>query len=182
MKRTLVLIAALALAVSAVGAQPAPPPDLPDAPPALGDGPQAPGPSDSAAMGKERRMLEAVRISRMTEALNLSDDQIASFFPRMHKMEDEMRQLGRQRRTLIKELERLLQAKAKEAELRPLVEQIDKLDAQRYQRMESEHAELDKLLSVEQRARLRVFNHSFDDEIRTMVRGIREKRMRQIKP
>jgi len=127
-------------------------------------------------------MLEAVRISRMTEELGLSDEQISKFFPRMHKMENEIRELDKQRRKLIAELDRQLQAKAKESDLRALVEQLDKLDAQKFQRMESEHAELDQLLTVEQRAKLRVFNHRFDDELRSMVRGIREKRMRQMKP
>ncbi len=189
MKKMLVLLAALLLAASALRAQPVPLPDPPDAPPAMMDDRPSPEQGDSAdqgrmgrMMGKERQMLEAVRISRMTEELGLSDEQIAKFFPRMHKMEDTMRDLDRQRRKLITELDRLLQAKAKDAELRSLVEQLDKLDAQKFQRMEAEHAELDKLLTVEQRAKLRVFNHRFDDEIRSMVRGIREKRMRQLKP
>ena len=186
MKKMLVLFAALALSMAAVRAQPAPPSDPPAGMPSAPEAPQRParppeiwdeheGGHDhdsTGRMGKERRMLEAVRISRMTEELGLSDEQIAKFFPRMHKMEDAMRGLDRQRRTLIKELDRQLQAKAKEADLRAMVEQIDRLDAQKFQKMESEHAELDKLLTVEQRAKLRVFNHRFDDEIRQVVSAL----------
>ena len=189
MRQQLLFLATLLLAGSVLVAQPAaPPPDQPDAPPSLMDDHRSPDPGDSSdgwmgqSLDKERRMLEAVRISRMTEELGLSDEQISKFFPRLRKMEEAMRELEHQRHKLIKEMDRQLQASAKEAELRTLVEQIDKLDAQKFQRMESDHAELDKLLTVEQRARLRVFNHHFDDEIRAMVRGIREKRMRQMKP
>ncbi|MRR09636.1 hypothetical protein EG831_06110 [bacterium] len=143
-------------------------------------------PCDSACppmrMGKERKMLEAVRISRMTEALDLSEDQIAQFFPRLRKMEENRRALNRQRDQLIAELEQALAGAPKDAELKARLDRLDKLEEQKLRRELADRAGLDALLTVPQRARLRVFDQRFEDEVRMMVRTIRERRMQHHKP
>lgn len=144
------------------------------------------GDCDSACpplrLGRERRMLEAVRISRMTEALDLTDDQVARFFPRLRKMEEALRALDRQRDSLTAEMERLLAGAPREAELKARLGQLDRIEEHKQRRMLSDRAELDALLSLSQRARLRVFNQRFEDEVRTMVRTIRERRMKHLRP
>jgi septal ring factor EnvC (AmiA/AmiB activator) len=183
-KRTLVLLVLTAAAACAV-AQPAPDPP-PGMPPAAwndpGDGPPCDTACPPLRMGKERKMLEAVRISRMTEAVDLSEEQIAKFFPRLRKMEESLRAFDKQRDALVDELEKLLAGAPKDAELRARLDQIDKIEEQKQRRRLADRAELDALLSLPQRAKLRVFNQRFEDEVRSMVRVIRERRMKHLRP
>jgi len=118
----------------------------------------------------------------MTEALDLTDDQVARFFPRLRKMEEALRALDRQRDSLTAEMERLLAGAPREAELKARLGQLDRIEEHKQRRMLSDRAELDALLSLSQRARLRVFNQRFEDEVRTMVRTIRERRMKHLRP
>ncbi|MDI6741054.1 MAG: hypothetical protein QME74_11930 [Candidatus Edwardsbacteria bacterium] len=197
MKRYYLPVAICLLAAACAVAQPAPdpPPGIPShpnmpqrpiMPPEIWDDPGGGPPCDTACMpvrmGKERKMLEAVRISRMTEALDLSEEQIAKFFPRLRKMEEAMRSFDPQRDRLVADLEKLLAEKGKDSELKSRLDQIDKIEEQKLRRMLAGRADLDALLSVSQRAILRVFNQRFDEEIRSMVRNIRERRMKHIRP
>jgi hypothetical protein len=137
---------------------------------------EAPAP-DSQQIGKMRRMLEAVRITRMTEELRLNDQQIATFIPKLKQLDENKRLLGHQRRDLIKQLAQLLNGRAKDAELKSKLDEIEKLQADRMQKVRENERELEGLLSLEQRARWKVFSEHFDDEIRSMVREIRQHRM-----
>lgn len=196
MKKCLLLLLALAAAAVCAVTQPVsdPPPGMPSLqnmpqrpimPPEVWDKTGSGPPCDTicpAVMGKERRMLEAVRISRMTEAVNLSEDQIAKFFPRLRKMEESLRAFDKQRDDLVTELEKLLADSPNDAELKSKLDQIDRIEELKLRRLLSGRAELDALLSLSQRARLRVFNQRFEEEVRSMVRTIRERRMRRIRP
>jgi Spy/CpxP family protein refolding chaperone len=126
-------------------------------------------------------MLEAVRITRMTEALELNDKQIAEFFPRLKQMDDGIREVTRARSKLVKELDSLLDRGSKEAELRAKLSQIDNLEIERLNKMKNFKLEMDRILTVKQQAKMVVFNHNFDEEIREMVREIRQKRMKHFR-
>jgi hypothetical protein len=187
MKRYCLAVAVCLLAAACALAQPAPDlPDRPNMPHETWDDPGGGPPCDTACMpmrmGKERKMLEAVRISRMAEALDLGEEQIAKFFPRLRKLEETRRASDKQRDQLITELEKLLTDSPKDGDLKSKLDQIDKLEEQKLRRLLADRAELDALLSLSQRAKLRVFNERFEDEIRSMVRTIRERRMKQLRP
>jgi hypothetical protein len=184
--RLLFLLACAAAGVCAL-AQPALEPlQHPDVPTAEWENRGGTPPFDSAClpapMDRHRKMLEAVRISRMTEALDLSEDQIASFFPRLKKMEEALRSFDRQRDDLTTSLEKALTGQPSDAELKTKIDQLDKIEEQKLRRLLAGRAELDALLSISQRARLRVFNQRFEDEVRAMVRTIRERRMKHLHP
>jgi hypothetical protein len=192
MTRSSLILAAALLVAGAANAQP-----MMD-PPELRGGPGRPGMPHPAAeewaadscdstcqpmrMGKERRMLEAVRISRMTEALDLSEEQIAKFFPRLRKTEETMRAFDKQRDQLTADLEKLLSDNPRDGDLKAKLDQIDKLEEQKLRRLLADRGDLDGILSVPQRAKLRVFNQRFEDEVRSMVRTIRERRMKHFRP
>lgn len=170
MKRTMSVIILLALGWPLL-AQPLP-------------GPGRPGldslcPPDCPPEPRERKMLEAVRITRMTEALNLSQDQIARFFPKLKQLDDDHRQMRRRHRDLVTRLEKMMQREVGEKDLRAKLDSIDRLRQESMMRMDRIHRELDTVLTLEQRARWRVFEENFDDEIRRMVMQAKEKRFRR---
>ena len=180
MKKISMLAAVLILLLSASAwAQPGPQDGMMPPPGMMnGGGPGAceePGPP----WDKERKMLEAVRITRMTEALGLTDKQIAEFFPKLKEMETNLREAGRQNQKYIGQLDSLLAAGAKDPELKAKMTQIENAEAARWQQMKSFKIKLDGILTVKQKARMLVFNQKFDEEIRDMVRDIRQKKMRR---
>lgn len=186
----LFILLAAGLACSIAAAQPRPddafseppgPPGLvpPPGPPELWD--DKPTYEDSCRMMKERKMLEAVRITRMQEDLDLSEAQIAAFFPKLKQTDEKVRKIGHRRRELLRQLEKLLEARAKEADLTAKLDEIDKLEQERFQTMRAGRQELDALLNPEQRSRWRLFADRFDSEIRGMLRDIRERKHRRMK-
>ncbi|MBI5805608.1 hypothetical protein HZA73_06135 [candidate division TA06 bacterium] len=181
MKKTSMLAAVLILWVSvSAWAQPGPQDGMMPPPPGIMNG-GGPGSCEEPCppWDKERKMLEAVRISRMTEALELTDLQIAQFFPKLKEMETVQREAGRQQQKYIGQLDSLLIAGAKDQELKTKMAQIENAEAERWQRMRAFKTKLDGILTVKQQAKMLVFNQKFDEEIRDMVRDIRQKKMRR---
>ena len=180
----LVLTAVFLLMSTAVLAQPCPQGGMMEAPPPgglmEGGGPGSFEPGDSH--DKDRKMLEAMRITRMTEELKLTDKQIAEFFPRLKEMEANMREMGKNRKKGIGQLDSLLNAGAKDQELKAKMAQIERTEAEKWQQMKAFKIKLDGILTVKQQAQMLVFNQKFDEEIRDMVREIRQKRMKQFNP
>ena len=130
---------------------------------------------------RERRMLEAVRVTRMTEMLKLSNQQISKFFPKLKQMEEDQREVRRKHRALVAQLEDLMIRKAKDQELKVKLDSLDKLQKETIKNMEKVHQELDAMLTVQQRAMWRIFDQNFDEEIRQMVIQVKEKRYRRLR-
>jgi hypothetical protein len=165
---------------TAVLAQPGPQGGMMETPPPGGmmmsDGPGPLEPGDSH--DKHRKMLEAMRITRMTEALELTDQQIAVFFPKLKEMEAGMSEMSQTQRRLISQLDSLLNAGAREPELKDMIARIENAEAEKWKNMKAFKAKIDGILTVKQKAKMLVFNQKFDEEIRDMVRDIRQKRMK----
>ncbi|MHB8155908.1 MAG: hypothetical protein ACYDEQ_00690 [Desulfocucumaceae bacterium] len=181
MKKISMLAAVLIMLISALAwAQPGPQGGMMAPPPGMVDG-GGPGACEEPCppWDKERKMLEAVRISRMTETLELSDQQIAQFFPRLKEMESDLKETGRHHQKLLGQLDSLLNAGARDQELKAKMSQIENAEAERRQRMKTFKTKLDGILTVKQQAKMLVFNQKFDEEIRGMVRDIRQKKMRR---
>jgi len=183
MKKIHLTPAAVILLISALAwAQPGPQGGMMGPPPGMMDG-GGPGSCEEPCppWDKDRKMLEAMRITRMTETLELSDQQIAQFFPKLKEMEANLREAGKQQQKYIGQLDSLLNAGAKDQVLKVKMTQIENNEVQRWQKMKTFKIKLDGILTVKQQAQMLVFNQKFDEEIRDMVRDIRQKKMRQFK-
>jgi Spy/CpxP family protein refolding chaperone len=178
-KMNLILAAGLLLISTAALAQPGPHGGMMPPPPGMMDGGGPGACEDPCPRDKDRKMLEAVRITRMTEALELTDKQIAEFFPKLKEMEANMREAGRQQQKYLGQLDSMLISGAKDQELKAKMTQIENAEAERWQRMKSFKMKLDGILTIKQKAKMLVFNQKFDEEIRDMVRDIRQKKMRR---
>lgn len=152
------------------------PPQAPPEPPGMPCPQDQPCPI-SPEMEKERRMLEAIRVTRMTEALKLTDEQVAKFLPRLKQIEERQRNLRQERARMVGQLAEMLDKPERQKELKPKLDELDRLEQEQMQKTRQMMRDLDTMLSVEQRARWRVFNERFDQEIRDMAKEIRKKRM-----
>jgi Spy/CpxP family protein refolding chaperone len=120
------------------------------------------------------RKLEALRIWRLTQELNLSEEQAMQFFPKLKRMR-ELRQEHRiARQAMLDELEALLaQDPVEPAGLKPVLDSLDTIDENMRESELKLRREIADLLTVEQQARLYVFEATFDRQARRMIEQIR---------
>jgi len=162
--RTLALVAAglvgLVVLVSSAMGQPFTPPP-----------PGRPGP------GEGRRLIETIKIWKMTEALNLTEDQAAKLFPKLTQLEASRREFhGRQRLLRDALAELLRQRPLREIEIKTRLEELDRIEIDFKGRERSVMGELRFILSLEQQARLALFEERFEMEMRRTIQDLRQRR------
>lgn len=135
---------------------------------------QPPPPIDEA---KPKKLIETMRIWRMTEELDLSEEQISKFFPKLKSLDDAKEEFFTQRAGVVKDLAQLLKsAKPSIAAVEKKLGELEEVE----QGFEKKRAKLKRdmrdILSVEQQARLVVFEFNFEREIKEIIRDIKRHR------
>lgn len=116
------------------------------------------------------RRLEALRLERMREALDLTEEQIRA----LRSGTEELRRRGEElRRGQRQSMERLGQAlrsePVDEAAVAEALESVERRRAE-VERLRAEHRRrLAEVLNPEQRARFLLFNHHFDSRLRELI-------------
>jgi hypothetical protein len=121
-----------------------------------------------------RDMIEDLRIVRLTKELNLTDQQLAKFLPKMREGQAARQDFHQKRMGLVKDLNELLNGKASEKDLQARLSDLDKLENDFQARERDNRKALVSQLSVEQQARLVVFQENFEREMRELIRGFRQ--------
>lgn len=135
-----------------------------------------PGPG-SFGVGEGRRLIETIRIWKMTEALELTEDQAARLFPKMAQLEASRREFHVRQRALRDELAEILkQRPLRDQEIRARIEELDRAEADFRGRERAVRAELRSILSLEQQARLTLFEDRFEMEMRRTIQDLRQRR------
>ncbi len=121
------------------------------------------------------RKLEALRIWRLTQELNLSEEQAMQFFPKVKRMR-ELRQEHRvARQALLDQLQTLLaQDPVEPAGLKTVLDSLNTIDETMRESELKLRQEIADMLTIEQQARLCVFEATFDRQARRMIEQIRE--------
>lgn len=132
--------------------------------------PKAPG------MPEGRRLIETIKIWKMTEALNLDEDQAAKLFPRLAQLEASRREFHRQQRLLRDELTELLkQQPLRDQEVKARLERLERAEIDFRGREQVIRGGLRSILSVEQQARLALFEDRFESEMRRAIQDLRQR-------
>jgi Spy/CpxP family protein refolding chaperone len=135
--------------------------------------PRAPG------VPEGRRLVETVKIWKMTEALNLDENQAAKLFPKLAQLESSRRQFQRQQRVLRDELSELLkQQPLRDQEVKAKLEQLERAEIDFREREQGIKGGLRTILSVEQQARLALFEDRFETEMRRAIQDLRQRHRR----
>ncbi len=135
--------------------------------------PKAPG------MPEGRRLIETIKIWKMTEALNLDEDQAAKLFPRLAQLEASRREFHRQQRILRDELTELLkQQPLRDQEVKARLERLERAEIDFRGREQVIKGGLRSILSVEQQARLALFEDRFESEMRRAIQDLRQRHRR----
>lgn len=133
-------------------------------------------------MEVRREKIEALRIYRMTEFLDLTEDQAVTFFPRLNAFENNIRQKQRQQMGLIQEIDNKIKDvnfKANEAEVKKYSRQLADMERELIKEKEKFIEELGTVLTPEQQLRYLIFEARFRERLIRSLNIIEEKEIKR---
>jgi DNA repair exonuclease SbcCD ATPase subunit len=121
-----------------------------------------------------RKKIEAVRIWRLTEELNLDANSAAKLSAFLSSFDQQRREILRDQSAIMRELRRSLNtSKPNESKLKTAIEKLEKNRHALQESREKEIAGLKNILSTEQQARFLLFQQEFRREMQSMISGAR---------
>jgi len=133
------------------------------------------GPPDGPPDGRARERLEELRRLKMVEALKLDEEQAVRLTVRERKFRESEKELREQRTELLKELQDLIEDDADDAALKAAIENLSALSVKMTEQRQEYVFSLQDILSMEQIARLVIFEHRFAEEVRRIIGNARRK-------
>ncbi len=116
-----------------------------------------------------RELINSLRIVKMTQALDLSEEQAIKVFTKMGQIEKEKKNLQKKMKESVQGLRGLIDSEASEEELKKSVENIKNLRTSIKDQDEALVKHLEGVLSVEQQAKCILFMEEFPKHIRKMI-------------
>ena len=139
-----------------------PPPDF--------DDPAPPAPPDEISdemLAKFRQM----KIWKMTEELDITEEQAAKFYPRFNRFEDGVEEIRLQNKELLEKLRGYLTAGEEDKKIKSLISDIEKNDEKILKLHSDFRTDVEKILTTEQLGKLVLFQHEFPKKFRKSFRG-----------
>jgi hypothetical protein len=140
---------------------------------------QPPGPPEGA---RPFERIEQWKKVRLIEVLDLKEDQSARFFARLKEHEAQRRDLRKEKGEALDRLDRLVRNHAAAAELEKAIPDVLVVDDKIHDEQSKFFLSLGDILSVEQRAKLILFDRQFEKELRDAMREAQRRRWRQEPP
>jgi uncharacterized membrane protein len=121
-----------------------------------------------------RAQIEALYIWRLTEALKLNEDQVTELLPKLQALRQENLSFQRARRETLKELAAHLKSeRCSEQSLREYLDRLKRQEREHQAKVEGLRGEIAGILSLEQQARLLVFQAEFEQQVRELIQKMR---------
>ena len=127
-------------------------------------------------------MVEGFYISQFPQQVEVGDEQYAKILPVLRQHLRERREISARRTRALNQLRMLVQRGASEDELRKLIADIDKADMDAEASRERFLGNVDPLLSVQQQAKVRIFQVAIEQRIRQMLDRIQNAAARRQAP
>jgi len=151
-----------------------------------------PGGPDSSAFGGDepppsfekreeiRKRIELIRMWKLTEELDLTEETGAKLFPLLHKYDEKRTELHKERRGLINQLGKALENEATSDEtIEGVLEKLNKAALAELDLMRQQREELKGILSPRQQAKFILFQREFHRDVRRIIAEARERKMRK---
>lgn len=122
-----------------------------------------------------REIIEKVRIYKLTETLDLTEEQMTKFFLHLKDMRKNEQDFQDQRMVLLQELRNLVKTNAREQEIINILNKFQELQKKRLTNQIQEIESLKKILTPVQQAKFLIFQENFEREIRELIREVRKK-------
>jgi hypothetical protein len=135
---------------------------------------------EASAGGSEqspRDLIYAYKVWKLTDLLDLSDEQMPVFFSKIKRIDEREAEAGQDERDAIKRVASLLEdAGASDQELTAALRGLDEARARRVEEIRALRQDALSMLNARQRARFVVFEEDFREEMRRMIGRAREMR------
>jgi Spy/CpxP family protein refolding chaperone len=129
------------------------------------------------------KMVETLRIWKMVDSLDLSEEQLAKFLPKLKKEKELRREYGEERKRTLNELRELLkEEEASEKEIEANLKELENLDSEFQEKTKALREEVKKFLNTRQQAQFYIANEEFQKELRHLLGGMKRMRGRKERP
>jgi Spy/CpxP family protein refolding chaperone len=125
---------------------------------------------------KIRENIENLRMWKLLEALDLSSEQSIQFLPLMKELQDSRKRFEEKRKQYLKELEKALESEEKdEKKIKENLEALEKARNDFHQEMNEFFEQTKSILTLEQRARMHLFEERFERRLKDTIHRMRHK-------
>jgi hypothetical protein len=126
-----------------------------------------------------RKRIQLIRMWKLTEELDLTEETGAKLFPILHKYDEKRMELHKERHTIMNELRKALENVATTDEvIEAVMEKLNENTLAASDLIRRQREELKGILSLRQQAKFVLFQREFHREIRKIISEARERRRR----
>ncbi len=123
--------------------------------------------------------IERFKRMRLVEMLDLNEEQSIRFFPRLNEYENTRREIKKQKDEILDKIDRLIRnSVSDQKEYEKLFVEVEAIDRKMGEEKLRFFNSLSDLLSIQQRAKLVLFERRFEAELRDAVREVQKRRGR----
>ncbi|TDI42975.1 MAG: hypothetical protein E2P02_12295 [Acidobacteria bacterium] len=122
-------------------------------------------------------MMDAYILSKLQDALELTDEQFGTMVVAQKKLQDTRRDYRQGRMTLLRRMRQTLRRdQAREEELTRLLDELDNLEIEFSQNQRARYAAIDDILEIRQSARYRILEAEIQRRLTQLMRQVRGRR------
>ncbi|MBA7627193.1 hypothetical protein ES703_34655 [subsurface metagenome] len=130
---------------------------------------------------KSYRMIEAIKIWKLTEVLDMKGEQMEKFFPKLRKLEEHRKGSFKERRRLLGKLRELIEDEESDKKIMNSIKKISEFDKKKREEEENLRKEVMSVLNVKQQAKLLLFEERFEAEIRKIIKGLWKEKEKELR-
>lgn len=132
--------------------------------------------SQSPADNPQYDRIQRFKKMRMIEMLDLREEQSVRFFARHNEFENARRELNHQKDETLDKIERLIRIKADAKEYEKYFSEVESINRKIGEEKLKFFNSLSDLITIEQRAKLLLFERRFETELREAMREVQQRR------
>jgi hypothetical protein len=139
-------------------------------------------PATVASAEDVRELVHAYRVWKLTDVLDLSEDQMPAFYSKLREIDRLEAELLKDQREVVERLSKILEEeRIDEEKLREALDEHRSIRLKRLEEVGRLRDEAEMMLNTRQRARYLVFDQEFRSDIRNIIQKARDlERMRRV--
>jgi hypothetical protein len=120
------------------------------------------------------KLIEAIKIWKISEFLDLDDEQMVVFFPKLKRIEKHRRESFKQRHSILEKMRKQLDKDKSDSMIGETIEELLSFDEEARDKERELREDIMSVLNVKQQAKLLIFEERFEREIRNIIKEMRK--------